>query len=106
MTRLQEIIAQEGDRILREICAQNLVGRSDLLGKSTCAHLVRARRIAIKTLIAAGFSPTQTAKILNRNKDTIRYWRIPADRRRHLALNNAAYARKRRAGKVEHEART
>lgn len=59
-------------------CASNIVGdkpitRDDVLGKSRCENIVMTRTILVSQIIAAGFSTTTTALLLQRDVHSIRH---------------------------------
>lgn len=92
---LRELIDQECNRVLDEICAARYIRKSDVLSHYRNPHLIKARRDVARTLFTNGFRKADIARLLHRNHSMIKYWVDDETRTRRRALADA-YARKRR----------
>jgi hypothetical protein len=84
MTKAQGIVAS--------VMAKHMIGAKDFYGVSQVVHLVKARRAAIMQLSAAGFKVPMIAKVMRRDRSTVRYWLRPDCRSRRVNYANAKRA--------------
>lgn len=66
--------------IVLDTCKEFGIPPSMFFGSSRRPDVVNARRIAIERFIAAGFSKECTARMVKRDRQTVRYWTIPRNR--------------------------
>ena len=71
------------ESIVIQVCRELKIHPVEFFGPKRCRRLTRARRIAIKRLIAAGFSMAGAARMIQRNYSTVRYWMNPKLRQKH-----------------------
>jgi chromosomal replication initiation ATPase DnaA len=71
------------ESIVLTVCQELKIHPHEFFGSGRDHRLVRARRIAIKRLRAAGFSMAGIARMMKRNYSTIRYWVHPKLRKHH-----------------------
>jgi chromosomal replication initiation ATPase DnaA len=86
------------DSIVLQVCRELKIHPDEFFGPKRDRRLTRARRIAIKRLIAAGFNMAGAARMIRRNYSTVRYWMNPK-------LRAAHNERSRNYWKTYHEAR-
>lgn len=71
------------ESIVVQVCRELKIRPDEFFGNGRDRRLTRARRIAIKRLIAAGFSMAGAARMIRRNYSTVRYWVHPKLREAH-----------------------
>lgn len=71
------------ESIVIQVCRELKIRPDEFFGSGRCRRLTRARRIAIKRLIAAGFNMAGAARMIRRNYSTVRYWENQKLRERH-----------------------
>jgi hypothetical protein len=69
--------------IVLDVCRELRIHPEEFFGPKRDRRLTRARRIAIKRLIASGFSMAGAARMIRRNYSTVRYWMRPNLRAKH-----------------------
>lgn len=82
----------KGQAIIEAVMAKHRVGPKDFFGAGWPAHVVAARKAAALRLHAAGFRVPAIARVMRRDRSSVRYWLRP-DYRAHR-LN---YKARRRA---------
>lgn len=97
---LREMIDQECNRVLEEVCTRLGVRKADVRGSSTEQRLIVARRDTARTLAARGFRNSDIAIALNCHHGTVKYW-TDEDTRQKRRANCAEYAKKRRGNARE-----
>jgi uncharacterized protein YcaQ len=83
-----------GKEIAKAYMAKRLIGRRELFNSKLPEH-VEKRKDLIRILSETGLYPIEIARVVQRNKDTIRYWTNPAYREDSLARANARLRRLR-----------
>lgn len=71
------------ESIVVQVCRELKIHPNEFFGPKRDRRLTRARRIAIKRLLAAGFSMAGAARMIRRNYSTVRYWENPKLRAAH-----------------------
>lgn len=71
------------ESIVLQVCRELKIHPYEFFGSGRDRRLTRARRIAIKRLIAAGFSMAGAARMIRRNYSTVRYWMRPKLKAKH-----------------------
>lgn len=68
---MTEQFISRGREIIKQVMREHMLGAEDFFGTLRHQHLVKARRVAARRLRDAGYSCTQTARMLKRNHTTV-----------------------------------
>lgn len=82
------------DAIIAATMRQANVGVKDFFSNSRLAHLVAARRTAIRRLKADGFDMAAIARLVDVNYSTVRYWLHKGFRARRMSINRTYWERR------------
>jgi hypothetical protein len=77
-----------GQEIVNAVMAKHRVGPKDFFGPSRFAHVVAARRAATLRLQADGMRVPMIARVMRRDRSSVRYWLRP-DYREHRLIYRA-----------------
>lgn len=65
------------ESIVLQVCREHKIHPTEFFGPRRYRKLVKARRVAIDRLLAAGFNMAGAARMIKRNYSTVRYWKNP-----------------------------
>ena len=88
----------DGTLVIPTICCEHQVTQGEFFGPMQNRKVVEARRAAIEALRAKGLSLMACARLMKRDRETIRYW-CNSDARAQRRLRNLK--RSRKSGRVE-----
>jgi hypothetical protein len=92
--QIRPSVVAQGKEIAKAYMAKRLIGREELFNSKLPEHVAK-RRDLIRLLLETGLYPIEIARVVDRNKDTIRYWTNPVYRENSLARANARLQRLR-----------
>jgi chromosomal replication initiation ATPase DnaA len=87
-----------GREIIKAVMEKHGVGPKDFFGATKLSHIVEARRVAMKQMLAVGMTKRAIGRVMKRNHTTVSYWTCPGQRDRRRDYYKA---RKPQAAEVQ-----